>query len=132
MSQLKDNCYVSVMCQEALGRGDRVVFDSDEALHFSQGDRGESPIVVRAASSVERSVGTCTRSTMAAGEIVAIKLHSGTAITEVTGACSAGQELYASGAGLLSPSGVLLEAVALEAATASGDRIEVMYQPYMV
>ena len=90
---------------------------------------------VAAAAATDRDIGTATRATFASGDPVAVKLRSaaGTHKMIAAGAITAGALVYSAASGKVSATaatGSYVLGTALEAATADGDVIEVLYNAH--
>lgn len=83
--------------------------------------------VLQYAGATDRSLGTLERDTFAANDYVAVRLRTaqGTKKMVAAGAITAGAYVYGAASGKVDDVGYLVEGIALEAASADGDLIEV-------
>ena len=119
MSQFEDSGYKSFECDEAIAQYARVKLDSDGK--------------VTTAGLTDKGIGVATRATFAAGEDVTVALNSkpGTSKMIASEALAAGAPVYSEASGKVQDTAqatAFLVGVAMEAATADGDVIEVMPQ----
>lgn len=119
MSQFNDNGHKTFECDEAIAQWARVKLDSDGK--------------VTTAGLTDKGIGVATRATFAAGEVVAVALNTkpGTIKMIVSEALAAGATVYSEASGKVQDTAqatAFQVGVAMEAATADGDIIEVMPQ----
>ncbi|MDB4726476.1 DUF2190 family protein [bacterium] len=117
MSQSMDTGYKSFTCDEALAMHARVKLDSDGR--------------VTTAGLADQAIGTARNATFAAGDAVTVKMVSacGTHKMIAVEALAAGAVVYGEAAGKVQDTAASTSfkcGIALEAATADGDVIEVM------
>ncbi len=119
MSQFNDDGYKTFECDEAIAQYARVKLDSDGKI--------------TTAGLTDKGIGVLRDESFAAGEKKAVKLNSapGTMKMIASEAIAAGAEVYSEASGKVQDTAqatAYLVGVALEAATADGDVIEVMPQ----
>lgn len=119
MSQYDDSGYKTFECDEAIAKFARVKLDSDGKI--------------TTAGLADKGIGVATRETFAAGEPVSVKLNSGPGTCKMIAseALDAGATVYSEASGKVQDTAqatAFQVGVALEAATADGDVIEVMPQ----
>ena len=119
MSQYNDTGCKTFECDEAIAQYARVKLDSDGK--------------VTTAGLTDKGIGTATRATFAAGELVDVALNTkpGTQKMIAVEALAAGAAVYSEADGKVQDTAqatAFQVGVALEAATADGDVIEVMPQ----
>lgn len=119
MSQFNDSGYKSFECDEAISQYARVKLDADGKI--------------TTAGLTDKGIGVATRATFAAGETVNVKLNSapGTFKMIASEALAAGAIVYSEASGKVQDTAQATSfqvGVAMEAATADGDVIEVMPQ----
>lgn len=119
MSQFNDTGFKSFECDEAIPQWSRVKLDSDGKVTI--------------AGLADKGIGVATRATFAAGEFVDVALNTkpGTVKMIAVEALAAGATVYSEAAGKVQDTAqatAFQVGVALEAATADGDIIEVMPQ----
>lgn len=119
MSQFNDNGYRAFVCDEAIAQWARVTLDADGR--------------VTTAGLADKGIGVATRETFAAGDPVAVSLNTkpGTIKMIAVEALAAGATVYSEASGKVQDTAqatAFQVGVALEAATADGDIIEVMPQ----
>ena len=119
MSQYNTTGCKSFECDEAITQYARVKLDSDGK--------------VTTAGLTDKGIGVATRATFAAGEVVDVRLNTapGTAKMIVSEALAAGATVYSEASGKVQDTAqatAFQVGVAMEAATADGDIIEVMPQ----
>ncbi len=117
MSSFNDNGYRTFECDEALTQYARVKLDSDGKI--------------TTAGLTDKGIGVATRATFAAGDTVSVALDSkpGTCKMIASEALAAGATVYSEASGKVQDTAQATAyqvGVALEAATADGDVIEVM------
>ncbi len=121
MSQYNDTGYKTFVCDEAIPIYSRVKLDSDGRVTI--------------AGLANKEIGTATRSTFAAGESLTVKLRTagGTHKMIAQEAIFAGDTVYTEASGKVqdtAASTAFQVGVALEAANADGDIIEVLYNAH--
>lgn len=121
MSQQIDGNYKTFECDEAIPLFARVKLDSDGKVTI--------------AGLADKEIGIATRETFAAGEFVAVKLRTaaGTHKMIAVEALAAGATVYTEAAGKVQDTAqatAFQVGTALEAATADGDIIEVLYNAH--
>jgi len=121
MSQYNDTGCKAFECDEAIAQHARVKLDSDGK--------------VTTAALADKDIGTARNATLAAGEIVTVLLRSkpGTHKMIAVEALAAGATVYSEAAGKVqdtAATGAFQVGTALEAATADGDVIEVLYNAH--
>lgn len=119
MSQFDDSGYKAFECDEALTQFARVKLDSDGKI--------------TTAGLTDKGIGVATRATFAAGEVVNVALNTkpGTMKMIASEALAAGALVYSEASGKVQDTAqatAFAVGVAMEAATADGDIIEVMPQ----
>lgn len=119
MSQYDNSGVKTFECDEALAQWARVKLDSDGK--------------VTTAGLTDKGIGVATRETFAAGESVAVALNTKPGTTKMIAveALAAGATVYSEAAGKVQDTAqatAFQVGVAMEAATADGDIIEVMPQ----
>lgn len=119
MSQFNDNGYKAFECDEAIAQWARVKLDSDGKI--------------TTAGLTDKGIGVATRQTFASGEIVDVALNTkpGTIKMIAVEALDAGATVYSEAGGKVQDTAqatAFQVGVAMEAATADGDIIEVMPQ----
>lgn len=117
MSQYNNTGCKAFECDEAIAQYARVKLDSDGKI--------------TTAGLTDKGIGTATRETFAAGEYVDVRLDTapGTAKMIVSEAVAAGATLYSEASGKVQDTAQATSfqvGVAMEAATADGDVIEVL------
>lgn len=121
MSQFVDTNTKAFTCDEAIAIYLRVKLDSDGK--------------VTVAGLADKEIGTAMNATFAAGEIVNVKLRSGAGTHKMIAieALSAGATVYTEANGKIQDTAASTSfqvGTALEAATADGDVIEVLYNAH--
>jgi hypothetical protein len=103
-------------------------FDTAAAIGQYLRVKHSSAGVIAVAGASEESIGVTTEAKFEAGKPIAILLRTaeGTRKMVASGAISAGAKVFGAAGGKISASGSVFEGVALEAATADGDVIEVL------
>lgn len=117
MSQFNTTGFKAFECDEALSQWARVKLDADGK--------------VTTAGLTDKGIGVATRQTFAAGEYVDVRLDTAPGTTKmiVSEAVAAGATLYSEASGKVQDTAQATSfqvGVAMEAATADGDIIEVM------
>ena len=121
MSQYNDTGCKAFECDAAIAQYARVKLDSDGKITV--------------AGIADKEIGTATRETFAAGEVVDVRLRSagGTHKMIAIEAVAAGATLYSEADGKVQDTAAATAfqvGTALEAATADGDVIEVLYNAH--
>ena len=121
MSQYIDTNTKTFECDEAIAQYARVKLDNDGKI--------------TTAALTDKEIGTATEATFAAGEVVAVRLRTATGTHKMIAveALAAGATVYTETAGKVQDTAqatAFQVGTALEAATADGDVIEVLYNAH--
>ena len=121
MSQYFDTNTKTFECDEAIAQYARVKLDGDGKI--------------TTAALTDKEIGTATEATFAAGEVVAVRLRTATGTHKMIAveALAAGATVYTETAGKVQDTAQATAfqiGTALEAATADGDVIEVLYNAH--